>query len=178
MKVESTCWVPSPPAHPPLTPPSPFEGRLTISEVTGAQETAGVILNRLQWDSVRLKSLGLCHYSVLLATRGAGAEGAARWRADAASRLWGCGQSRVSSRSPPTHYSLDSDSHVWSSRNAAVTLKQPPLSYQPHVLSVHRVTPPPPKTCPPFPVRLPFPVCKNLWAQDLEGSPSAHIIMG
>lgn len=109
MKAESTCWVPSPPAHPPLTPPpSPFEGRLTISEVTGAQETAGVILNRLQWDSVRLKILGLCHYSVLLATRGAGAEGAAHWRADAASRLWVCGQSRVSSGSPPTHYSLDS----------------------------------------------------------------------
>ena len=27
-------------------------------------------------------------------------------------------------------------------------------------------------------MRLPFPVCKNLWAQNLKGSPSAHIIMG
>ena len=75
-----------------------------------------MILNRLQWDSVRLKSLGLCHYSVLLATRGAGAEGAAHRRADAASRLWVCGQSRVSSGSPPTHYSLDSQTVMFGPR--------------------------------------------------------------
>ena len=57
----------------------------------GAQGSSGVILNRLQWDSVWIKNSGQGCYLVLPATREAGV-GAALQGIDAVSRLWVCGR--------------------------------------------------------------------------------------
>ena len=66
-----------------------------------------------------------------------------------------------------------------SSRNVPLLHEYDRLSYPLHVLFIHTSTATSKNIYPiPSLVRLPFPVCKNLRAGDLKGSPTAHVIMG
>lgn len=72
---------------PPCTLPSPLCPSSAWGKAAGVQKTHAVISNRLQRDSLWIKNLRRCHYSVLPVPNGAGAGSATHLRADVTSRL-------------------------------------------------------------------------------------------